>query len=133
MTKRKRSRTARSVSIGEFNAQREVDYIMDRAARGDARVVTLRELVFFSTFDGDAWMLDAEDGLAYCLVRDGERRRTPGRAETRQRFAVAWDSEFSVEHDCFLSRSADGTVTAWPEYPAEAIQEGIRRARGSRR
>ena len=74
----------RLASAQEFNVQREVDSITDCAARGDARIVTLRELVFFSTSLGDAWMLYAEDGLAYCLMHNCERRQTPVRSESEQ-------------------------------------------------
>lgn len=133
MTKRKLPWRVRSVLAREFNVQREVDYITYRAARGDSRIVTLGALVFFSTSDGDAWMLEAEHGLAYCLLRDGERRETPVRMETDQRFAVAWDSDFALEDGCFFTRSADGKLTAWPPFPAEAIQEGVRRALENRR
>ena len=47
---------------------REVDYIVGRAAESDARVVTLGQLVFFSTQTGDAWLLDPEDHLALPLA-----------------------------------------------------------------
>ena len=133
MTKRKRNRRPRSVSAQEFNVQREVDYITDCAARGDARIVTLRELVFFSTSLGDAWMLDADDGLAYCLMHDCERRETPVRSEDEKSFAVAWDSKFAIESGCFVTCSADGLVTAWPTFPADDIQAGVGRALESRR
>jgi hypothetical protein len=50
---------------------REVDYIVARAAESDARVVTLGQLVLFSTQSGDAWLLDPEDHLALRLATDG--------------------------------------------------------------
>ena len=133
MTKRQRNRRGRLASAQEFNVQREVDYITDCAARGDARIVTLRELVFLSTSLGDAWMLDAEDGLAYCLMHNCERRQTPVRSESEQSCAVAWDSEFALESGCFSTRSADGRVTAWPAFPADDIQAAVRRVVESRR
>lgn len=72
----------RWLSARQVNVQREVDHIMDCAARGEARIVTLGVLVLFSTPECYAWMLDAEDGLACCLMEDGERRDTPIRTET---------------------------------------------------
>jgi hypothetical protein len=36
-------------------------------------VVTLGQLVFFSTASGDGWMLDPEDGLAFKLAGVGNR------------------------------------------------------------
>lgn len=90
--------------------------------------MTLGVLVFFSTPEGDAWMLDAEEGLASCLMQDGERRDTPSRTETGQGVSVAWESAFAIEGGCFFTRSADGQPTAWPGYLAEAIRRAIRRA-----
>src|SRR6266851_1273767 len=45
------------VSLAQPNmVLREVDYIVERAARCDPRFVTLGQLLFFSTDTGDAWM-----------------------------------------------------------------------------
>jgi hypothetical protein len=43
-----------------------------RAADHDGRVVTVGQLVLFSTETGDAWLLDPADQLAARLARDGE-------------------------------------------------------------
>src|SRR5262249_15718437 len=50
----------------------EVRHIQKCAARHDRRIVTLGQLIFFSTETGDAWLLDWEDGLAAPLARDGD-------------------------------------------------------------
>src|SRR5262249_29208630 len=53
---------------------------------GNGRIVTLGQLIFFSTARGDAWLLDSEDGRAAPLARDGipnpstSRRPTPASA-----------------------------------------------------
>src|SRR5580693_5668017 len=43
-----------------------------RAADYDGRIVTVGQLVLFSTETGDAWLLDPADRLAARLARDGE-------------------------------------------------------------
>lgn len=48
----------------ELQVRREADYIVERALRGEGRVVSIGPLVLFSTATGDAWMLDPADGLA---------------------------------------------------------------------
>lgn len=53
----------RRLSGREVNLRREGDYITDCASRGETRIVTLGELLLFST-DGYAWMFDAADALA---------------------------------------------------------------------
>lgn len=119
----------RWLSAREVNVPREVDSITDCAARGEARIVTLGVLVFFSTAERSAWMLDVEDGLACCLMEEGERQDTPVQAETGEGLTIAWESQFAIEGGCFFTRSADGKLTAWPAFPAEEIRRAILRAR----
>lgn len=77
----------------EIQIRREAAHIVERALRGESRVVSIGPLVFFSTPAGDAWMLDPADGLARCLARDGsppnaalgDRTSTPGP------FLISWD------------------------------------------
>jgi len=74
MAKKSRKVRYSEVSLKQTNVVlREVDYIIARAAQFDSRVVTLGQLVFFSTASGDAWMLDPEDGLALKLAEAGIR------------------------------------------------------------
>jgi hypothetical protein len=49
----------------------EVRYIQRRAAKHDGHVITIGQLVLFSTETGDAWLLDPSDQLAARLARDG--------------------------------------------------------------
>ena len=77
---------------------REVDYIVRRARQCDTRVVSLDQLVFFSTATGDAWMLDPEDGLALQLAEAGERK--PAKiVEIATRYAVEWTASYSLDGD----------------------------------
>jgi len=50
----------------------EIDYIQDRAAQRDGRLVTVGPLVLFSTETGNAWLLDSADHLGARLARDGD-------------------------------------------------------------
>ena len=43
---------------GSFRLADEVHYIQRRAADYDSRIVTIGQLVLFSTETGDAWLLD---------------------------------------------------------------------------
>ena len=52
-----------------FRLADEVHYIQRRAAEHDERIVTVGQLVLFSTETGDAWLLDALDHLAARLAR----------------------------------------------------------------
>src|SRR5712692_9410496 len=101
MAKKSRSRKVRysQVSVNQPNVVlREVDYIVARAAQFDSRVVTLGELVFFSTASGDAWMLDPEDRLALKLAEAGNRN--PAKiVETASRFAIEWTASYRLDGD----------------------------------
>jgi len=55
-----------------FRLAKEVRYIQHRAARYDGRIVTLGQVLLFSTETGYAWLLDPSDQLATPLARDGD-------------------------------------------------------------
>ena len=57
-----------------FRLADEVRYIQRRAADHDGRIVTVGQLILFSTETGDAWLLDPADQLARKAgSRRGER------------------------------------------------------------
>src|ERR1700748_2723564 len=53
----------RIVEGKSFRLADEVRYIQRRAADHDGRIVTVGQLVLFSTETGDAWLLDPADRL----------------------------------------------------------------------
>jgi hypothetical protein len=74
----------------------EVRYIQRQAANQHSRIVTVGQLILFSTKTGDAWLLDPADRLAARLARGGESEpiyieetdtssRSVGRAATASR------------------------------------------------
>lgn len=65
--------SARQVVDGKgFRLADEIAYIQDKAADHDRRMVTIGQLILFSTDTGDAWLLDVTDRLAARLARDGD-------------------------------------------------------------
>jgi hypothetical protein len=60
------------VEGGGIRLADEVRYIQHRAANHDGRIITIGQLVLFSTETGDAWLLDRTDFLAARLARNGE-------------------------------------------------------------
>jgi hypothetical protein len=72
----KRGPGKRMVDGNDFRLADEVRHIQRCAARHDGRIVTVGQLIFFSTQTGDAWLLDAQDGLAAPLARDATIRST---------------------------------------------------------
>ena len=110
-----------------MNIQEEVAYIVGRAQEREACFVSLGPLVFFSTWTGDAWMLDPGEAYALCLARDGTPQ--PVRiVETEESFAIAWDRQFRIDGDVFEITDGSGQVTSFVGYPTVSILEAIRRA-----
>jgi hypothetical protein len=65
------SSTESIVAAAGTSQRDEVGNTCKLASRGDSRVIGFNQLVFFSTQTRDAWMLDWEDELAVCLMKDG--------------------------------------------------------------
>jgi hypothetical protein len=55
---------AMEVSRGELSMAREVEHVVAKATHQDSRIVTIGGLLFFSTYGGDAWVLDPEERRA---------------------------------------------------------------------
>lgn len=131
-TKPARSRKRRNTRYTRLNpAQpnlvlREVDYIVARAAESDARVVTLGQLLFFSTQTGDAWLLDPEDHLALRLATEGGRLPVQI-VETATRYAIQWNVTYRFEDDAFVVSDASG-MRALIGYPVADLRVAERRA-----
>jgi hypothetical protein len=66
----------RMVDGKSFRLAGEVRYIQRRAADHTGRVVSIGQLILFSTKTGDAWLLDPSDQLAARLARDGDPNRS---------------------------------------------------------
>jgi len=79
----------------------EVRHIQKCAARHDGRIVTLGQLIFFSTETGDAWLLDTEDGLAAQLARDGDPEPIH-LEETDANFSIEWKGNYRIEGAAFI-------------------------------
>src|SRR5712691_4919339 len=123
--KRRNVRYARLNAAQPNLVLREVDYIVARAAESDARVVTLGQLVFFSTQTGDAWLLDPEDHLALRLATD--RGRLPVQiVDTATRFAIQWNASYRFEDDAFVVDDASG-MRAIVGYPVADLRVAERR------
>src|SRR5271155_552976 len=76
-----------------FRLADEVRYIQRRAADYDGRIVTIGQLVLFSTQTGDAWLLDPADRLAARLARGGENEPTQIE-ENETTSATGWNGRY---------------------------------------
>ena len=121
-------RKQRLLSREQISMNREADYIIERAQLYESRVVLINGLIFFSTETGDAWILDPDDHLALCLVRDGERQ-TFSILETPMKFQVAWEAQYEIDGDAFILVMKDGGIRRILGYPVTDIEDMTRRMR----
>jgi len=84
-----------------FRLADEVRYIQRRAALHDGRIVTLGQLLLFSTDTGDAWLLDTSDHLATRVAQDGDPLPVHVE-ETATNFAIGWNGHYRIEGDAFV-------------------------------
>ncbi|HUD64725.1 MAG TPA: hypothetical protein VMQ17_09110 [Candidatus Sulfotelmatobacter sp.] len=104
-----------------FRLAEEVRYIQNKAAEHDGRVVTLGQLILFSTDTGDAWLLDVADQLAAPLARDGDPEPLH-LEETDTSFAIGWKGHYRIEGAAFIYTDRDSRrVRAILGYPTQKI------------
>ena len=96
-------------------------YIQRRAAEHDNRIVTIGQLVLFSTRTGDAWLLDSADRLALRLARDGQSEAIHIE-ETDTTFAIAWKGRYRIDGPAFIySDRETGRTTTILGYPTDKL------------
>ena len=106
-----------------FRLADEVRYIQRCAADHDSRIVTIGQLVLFSTQTGDAWLLDLTDRLATRLARDGESEAIHI-DETDTTFAITWKGHYRIQGPAFIYSDRDtGRTTAILGYPTDKLAQ----------
>ena len=118
--------SARQVVDGKgFRLADEIAYIQGKAADHDGRIVTIGQLILFSTDTGDAWLLDVTDHLAARLARDGDPEPIY-LEETDTSFAIEWKGRYRI--DGGLSSTPIATPAASPPFSATPHKSSLTRA-----
>ena len=106
-----------------FRLANEVRYIQRRAADHDSRILTIGQLVLFSTETGDAWLLDPADQLAARLARDGQSEPIHIE-ETDTTFAIGWNGRYRIDGPAFVYSDHDtGRVATIIGYPTDKLRQ----------
>ena len=108
-----------------FRLADEVRYILGRAAEHDGRVITIGQIILFSTETGDAWLIEPSDQLAARLARDGDPE--PFHIEENETtFTIDWKGRYRIEGAAFVYMDREtGRITAIHGYPThKLIQTG---------
>ncbi len=105
-----------------FRLADEVRYIQRRTANHDGRIVTIGQLLLFSTGTGDAWLLDPTDHLAVRPARDGDGEPVHIK-DTDTTFAVAWTGSYRIADTAFIhSDRQTGKLLTIRSYPTHKLQ-----------
>jgi hypothetical protein len=96
----KRGVGQRLVDGKTFRLADEVRYMQRRAANHDGRIVTIGQLVLFSTDTGDASLLDPTEHLAVRLARDRDGEPVL-LEETDTTFAIGWTGSYRIADAAF--------------------------------
>jgi len=119
----KRGKASQVVDGKDFRLADEIRYIQDKAAEHDLRMVTIGQLILFSTETGDAWLLDVTDKLAVRLARDGDPEPIH-LEETDTTFAIGWKGNYRIDGPTFVySDRKTGRVTTIEGYPTKKIAQ----------
>ena len=106
-----------------FRLADEIGYIQGKAADHDGRIVTIGQLILFSTDTGDAWLLDITDHLATRLARDGDPEPVY-LEETDTSFAIEWKGHYRIEGPAFIYADRNtGRVTTILGYPTQKLAQ----------
>jgi hypothetical protein len=105
----------------DFRLADEVRYIQRHAADHHSRIVTVGQLILFSSETGDAWLLDPADGLAARLARDGESEPVHIE-ETDTTFAIGWKGRYRIDGPAFVYSDNDSSrMTTVLGYPTDQL------------
>ena len=108
-----------------FRLADEVRYMQRRAAEHASRIVTIGQLVLFSTETGDAWLLDPSDQLAAPLARDGDPFSVEIK-DTDTSFTVAWKGRYRIDGAAFVyADNESGSIRTILGYPTRRIADQI--------
>jgi len=119
----KRGKASQVVDGKDFRLADEIRYIQQKAADHTLRMVTIGQLILFSTETGDAWLLDVTDKLAARLARDGDPEPIH-LEETDTSFAIGWKGKYRIEnHALAYSDRETGRVTTILGYPTNKIAQ----------
>lgn len=115
------------VAAEDFRLADEVRHIQRCAARQNGRIVTVGQLIFFSTHTGDAWLLDPKDGLAAPLARDGDPEPIHIE-ETDTSFTIDWKGHYRIEGAAFVfvdrNTRAARAILGYPTQKLENLARG---------
>lgn len=108
----------------------EIEKLQQKVSEKSAVMWTRGVFVFFSTEDGDAWVLEASGMDALQVAAAGQLLEVDV-AQTEDAIEVTWSHQFSIRKDFTVSAYADQRRSVLSGYPAARIRALLSKARNS--
>ncbi|MCD6366664.1 MAG: hypothetical protein J7L46_03890 [Bacteroidales bacterium] len=119
--KKRKNLQRRIVKRKKGDIASEANYIISCAKEYDARIVSFGPLLFFSTENGDAWMLDPEDSFAFCLAKECEPQAV-NFDEIDENYKIEWTADYQIDDGVFhVFDRLTNKVTSYFQYPIHEI------------
>jgi hypothetical protein len=115
------------VQKAQISLQNGINAIQEAASKGIQKVHELGVFVFFSTTDGDAWLLEVTemDGLQ---VAAGKEILTVDLEENPETIEINWTHMFEIKNKQFVTTAYKGKkVEKIDNYPTHPILAAIKR------
>jgi hypothetical protein len=108
----------------------EILKLRDKVSAMSAAMWTRGVFVFFSTDEGDAWVLEAS-GMDALQVAAAGRQIDVDVVQTADAIEVTWSHQFSIRKDFTVTDYADQSRSILASYPAARIRALLSKARSS--
>ncbi len=108
----------------------EIAKLREKVKEKSAVMWTRRVFVFFSTDEGDAWVLEAS-GMDALRIAAAGRQIEVDVTQTDDAIEVTWSHQFTIRKDFTVTDYADQSRMVFASYPAARIRALLTRARSS--
>lgn len=113
---------SQKVSINE-----EVAKLQVLAASHEESMKVIGVFIFFSTKEGDAWLLELSEMDAVCVAKGGEKIAVEIN-ESAETIEVNWSHQFVIKEKAFTATAyLDKTVDTYNNYPTASISATIKK------
>lgn len=115
------------VQKAQISLQNAINAIQESASKGIQKVQELGVFVFFSTTDGDAWLLEVTE-MDALQVASGKEVLTVDLEENPETIEINWTHRFVIENNQFVTTAyKDKKVEKIDNYPIHPILAAIKR------
>lgn len=105
----------------------EVARLQEASARGQETMKAIGVFVFFSTKDGNAWLLELSDMDALQVAKAGQKVEVEIN-ESPETIEVNWSHQFTIKDRVFTTTAyADKAVQSHPGCPTASINAAIKK------